>query len=225
MENVMRSPDNRMVLIDFGGAVLCEDRDGNPLRHFAAIGKPFYRAPETYIPGQRLGNVDVVRPAGPAGSYAQVDIRQGNRIGSYLYEVVLDDSDRWDGDPNSAPFVSLELAGYDARRADLFALGVCMFILRYRAPPWKHAMLTDSGFRYILQHGVGHLLSQWHLDLMSPDAMNLMSSLLQMTPLNRPSAREALQLPVMHDARERNRALLGEHFREFADAAAMPDLL
>eukprot|EP00438_Fugacium_kawagutii_P021082 Skav205905 [mRNA] locus=scaffold123:408432:411273:+ [translate_table: standard] len=60
LENILLSGGN-IRLMDFGQAV-CSQSSGQLLRYFLATGKPYYRPPETYIPGCR--KLQVVVPPG-----------------------------------------------------------------------------------------------------------------------------------------------------------------
>mmetsp|Transcript_27395 Transcript_27395/g.78935 ORF Transcript_27395/g.78935 Transcript_27395/m.78935 type:complete len:476 (-) Transcript_27395:23-1450(-) len=173
----------RLKLIDFGQAVLCRTRDGRRFRYFRVCGKHYYRAPEVYRPHEQF-QVEVQRPEGNAGDLVQV--HRADASNPYLYEVRLPDS----------PVGSLchaELAGYEVESLDMFAVGVCMFILHCRNPPWKMAMLSDPGFNFVAKRGVASLLTAWHIPHVAPSGMELLGSLLRVNPALRCRLTSALQ--------------------------------
>lgn len=48
-------------------------------------------------------------------------------------------------------------AGYAAAPVDVFACGICAFLLAVGKPPWTVAMDTDPSFSFTCRHGVGLL--------------------------------------------------------------------
>jgi len=119
-------------LLDFGGAVLLQ-RGGRVSRYFELCGKDLYRAPEVMdSEPQGYSDPDIPRPAGyRAGTAVQILWR------SCLYEWTFSDDARG----------GAELAGYEAGRIDMFAVGVVLFILMAKIPPWGQARMNDRGFR------------------------------------------------------------------------------
>merc|ERR1711957_745449 len=86
--------------------------------------------------------------------------------------------------------------GYEVGPADIFASGVCFFIIMFKAPPWRAAMLEDAYFKYIYKRGdtgIAQLLQSWHKPLLSPHAMELLISMLQPNPSRRPTIACCLQ--------------------------------
>lgn len=64
---------------------------------------------------------------------------------------------------------------YDARKADIWSLGVMLFMMLVGAPPYKRATLSDAGFNYIINGELMEVLTYWNrLSLISADALDLM---------------------------------------------------
>mmetsp|Transcript_111036 Transcript_111036/g.347418 ORF Transcript_111036/g.347418 Transcript_111036/m.347418 type:complete len:457 (-) Transcript_111036:14-1384(-) len=123
LENVLLRQGS-CVLMDFGQAVRLRGADGVVLRYFAEAGKRLYRAPEMYVPGERP--VQVVCPAdGMPGGVVQVAYDRCR------CEVLLP--------PDAVPSrpCAAEPHGYAAAPADVFACGVCAFVLLVGKPPWS----------------------------------------------------------------------------------------
>eukprot|EP00435_Cladocopium_sp_Y103_P055990 s161_g18.t1 len=104
------------VLIDFGQAVMLKASDGSVNRYFVEAGKKMYRAPEIYVP--RRSRIQVVCPADAAPKTATMVSYEKTRC-----EVLLP-SDAVPGKPCSAT-----VCGYAAAAADVFACGICAFLL------------------------------------------------------------------------------------------------
>jgi len=89
-----------------------------------------------------------------------------------------------------------EVWGYAAIPADMFASGMCIFMLLYQCPPWQRAQMGDSRFAFVKREGdkgLEQLLRQWNKPLPSSDTMQLLTSLFNFDPSKRPSAMVALQ--------------------------------
>jgi len=182
LENVLLK-DGAVRLMDFGMAVRTHSLSGTPLRYFRAVGKDFYRAPECYVPAQ--ATVQVNAPTASSSSdVALVEVR-----GLYLCEVVLP--------PSVEPgrLCSVEPLGYTAPSADIFAAGVCMFIMMFATPPWKLARLDDRSFAYVHNASLARLVDEWNLSPPSPEASNLLNSMTSSNPALRPSVDTCLTSP------------------------------
>jgi len=180
MENVLLC--NGVVrLMDFGQAVRTHSSSGAVLRYFNALGKPYYRPPECYVP--MLHKVDVQVPAdGQPGEIAFVKTCSPDS----LCEVLLP--------PTAVPgnVVAAEPWGYAVTPVDIFACGVCMFILAAGGmPPWREANLRDQHFAWVNQCGIVKLLKAWKMSL-SDEANQLLSGMVQSDPTKRPSAEQTL---------------------------------
>lgn len=192
LENVLiampaegRPPSLR--LMDFGQAVRTRSRCRNvALRYFRTVGKPYYRSPEAYVP--RSETVRVIAPAAAAAG----DVMFLDNLGptgapdGYSCEVRLP-ADVRPGEPCDA-----EVWGYEVPPLDVFALGVCLFILAWRIPPWGLALRSDGTFQYIQAYGIQQLLTTWRLPLLSAEAMALLTDMMAANPQRRPSAEDCL---------------------------------
>lgn len=183
-------------LMDFGQAVRTHSTCGTvPLRYFIHCGKRFYRAPECYLPRspQPWVRAYVRAPAtATPGQVVMAPILDANlRPTSYLAEVCLP-SDVVPQEPCMAT-----LWGYTVPPLDVFSCGVALFILSWKAPPWKMALLSDPGFNYLARGGgaIGRMVTSWQRPLLSPAAMDLLASMLLMDPARRPSVQECLGSP------------------------------
>lgn len=186
LENVLLRHGD-CVLMDFGQAVRLRATDGTPLRYFAEAGKRLYRAPEMHVPRQSV--VQVVCPSdGIPGTVAQVSYDKCR------CEVLLP-KDAVVGKPCAA-----EPHGYEVAPADVFACGVCAFIISVGKPPWSIARDSDPTFSFIRRHGVSMLLKQWRSGAVpaAPGAASeeaLLAQMLRTEPHRRPQAVECLRSP------------------------------
>eukprot|EP00747_Dinoflagellata_sp_TGD_P185253 gnl/TRDRNA2_/TRDRNA2_41698_c0_seq1.p1 gnl/TRDRNA2_/TRDRNA2_41698_c0~~gnl/TRDRNA2_/TRDRNA2_41698_c0_seq1.p1 ORF type:complete len:659 (+),score=115.33 gnl/TRDRNA2_/TRDRNA2_41698_c0_seq1:64-2040(+) len=182
MENVLLT-DGVVRLMDFGQAVQTQSLQGHPLRYYSALGKPYYRPPECYIPTQDV--VDVVTPLsacpGQVAFARTVD-------SSFMCEVLLPAC----AQPGQK--CSAEPVGYTVPAVDVFACGVCLFIMATGVPPWRTAMLSDGHFAWVHSKGAAALLRAWKKQL-PPEAENLLVSTLSSDPSQRPTADACLAHP------------------------------
>ncbi|DAZ98613.1 TPA: hypothetical protein N0F65_001032 [Lagenidium giganteum] len=89
------------------------------------------------------------------------------------------------------------LAGtsYDPVKADVWSLGVMMFIMLAGAPPVESAQQSDSRFRLISSKGVAQLIERWGLaEDFTPLAVDLISKMMVVDP----SARISMDMVVQH---------------------------
>mmetsp|Transcript_89702 Transcript_89702/g.155229 ORF Transcript_89702/g.155229 Transcript_89702/m.155229 type:complete len:538 (-) Transcript_89702:187-1800(-) len=183
LENILLK-DGMLRLMDFGMAVKSHTDSGVPVRFFRAVGKDFYRAPECYVP--RLEQVRVVAPpAAEAGDVVCVEIDSGK----YFCEIRLPSTVK------PGRVCVADLWGYAAAPADMWAVGVCLFILAFKIPPWNEATLSDQAFNFLYSSGEGgieSMLRQWNKQPLCPEAMQLISSILKPESSKRPLAAEGL---------------------------------
>merc|ERR1719231_777475 len=91
-----------------------------------------------------------------------------------------------------------QIVGYEVGPFDVLACGICLFIFAYRVPPWNFAVSSDASFRFLKSQGdqgFHQLLRHWRKELMSPEAMKLMTSMLRIDPMKRPTIDECLAHP------------------------------
>ncbi|CAE8609158.1 unnamed protein product, partial [Polarella glacialis] len=183
-------PEGQVRLMDFGQAVRTRSRCGSIfLRYFRAVGKPYYRGPECYVPPEREARI-VAPPGAAPGRVVFERLRDASGSSSgYMCEVRLPDGVE-PGKPCTA-----ELFGYEVPPIDIFALGVCLFILAWRAPPWGRALVVDPSFAFIHARGEGGipaLLKHWQKSLFSEEAMLMLVKMVSPNPSLRPTAEECL---------------------------------
>jgi len=183
LENVLLK-DSHVKLMDFGAAVRSHDSVGTPLRFFSEVGKAFYRGPECYVPARK----EV--PVTPPSSSQPGDIVMTRVLSNYLCEVRLPD--------NSQPGenCSADVWGYEACPQDIFGLGICIFILAFQCPAWQEARLSNHFFKHYYNCEKDAILLLLELlgkqNSYSADMMQLISSLLHVTPAKRPTAKDCL---------------------------------
>jgi len=187
LENVLLR-NGECVLIDFGQAVPLSSADGEPIRYFVEAGKRMYRSPEMYVPRER--SVQVVCPSdAKPGTVVQVSYDKCR------CEVRLP-QDATPGQPCAA-----EPVGYAAAPADIFACGVCAFVLIEGKPPWAVARDADPTFSFVRRHGVPMLLKQWRGGVPQPssaDEESFLAQLLRTEPGRRPHVDQCLRAPWLH---------------------------
>lgn len=179
MENVLLC-NGSVRLMDFGQSVRTHSIEGVLLRYFNALGKPYYRPPECHCPMQ--SSVDVQVPAGARpGEVSFVQTATGDA----LCEVLL---------PSMAvpgQICTAEPWGYAVAPVDVFACGVCIFIMATGMPPWRQANLRDPHFAWVHQCGISQLVKAWK-KVMPPAADELMAAMVQSDPTRRPSSEQCL---------------------------------
>jgi serine/threonine protein kinase len=173
-------------LMDYGMAVRSHSSSGVPLRYYREVGKAFYRSPECYVPTR-----DEVLIAAPASAQPG-DVVFTRVPPSFLCEVRLPQ------DVTPGASCKAETWGYAVVPADVWAVGICMFILAFQCPAWEHAKLSNRFFAqaYNSGEGVASLLKIWGKEhILSAQAMDMLSSMLQAEPTQRPSPADCLNHP------------------------------
>jgi serine/threonine protein kinase len=185
LENVLlKGGDVR--LMDFGMAVRSHSSSGAPLRYFREVGKAFYRAPECYVPVSEHVLAEAPLASSPG------DVVMVQTAPDFLCEVRLPA----DAVPDESCMA--DVWGYEAVPADMYALGICMFILSFQCPAWESARLSSPWFEYVYnceEKGIESLLTSWGKELLSPRGMYMLSDMLQVDPTMRPTASSCLEHP------------------------------
>jgi len=184
LENVLLK-DGNVRLMDFGMAVYSHSSSGTPLRFFREVGKSFYRSPECYVP-----QCDEVAVTAPLESQPG-DVIMAKVHPNFLCQVRLQEravlgrsglADVW---------------GYAALPADVFALAICVFILAFQCPAWEAAKLSNRYFAHYYNCEDDRLDSQRKLfgkgEVLSPEAISLLTGMLQVDPNKRPPASACLE--------------------------------
>lgn len=87
---------------------------------------------------------------------------------------------------------------YDGLKGDMWSLGIVLFILLTGIPPIQKASLEDSRFCILKNHGVSKLVQLWQLEnVLSAEAIDLLSKLLTVNPHRRISIDRVLQHPFI----------------------------
>lgn len=174
-------------LMDFGQAVQTHSSDGVLLRYFCALGKDYYRAPERNVPEQT--QMKVSAPAG--SSPCQVAFAQE---GDYLCEVLLPATAIEGQECFAEPW------GYTVPPIDVFACGVCSFVLVGGVPPWQQARPSDPHFAFVRAKGVMNMLRAYGKHV-QPEMGQLMDTMLRANPSERVTVVDALAHPVFDSLR------------------------
>mmetsp|Transcript_31761 Transcript_31761/g.105219 ORF Transcript_31761/g.105219 Transcript_31761/m.105219 type:complete len:392 (-) Transcript_31761:173-1348(-) len=185
LENLLYDQETASVcIIDYGRAALCTTAHGRELRYFRRSGKPVYKPPEMYSPNGCCENLIVVRPDGRAGTVAQLDPAP-NR--GFMYEVRL---------PDAAPGTECEVwtAGYRAKPADMFAVGVVLWYLHFLTRPWEQATLLDARFKRLRKTRFCVFPGR---AVVGQRTAGLLQGLLQVNPALRLIVQQALALAVL----------------------------
>jgi len=86
---------------------------------------------------------------------------------------------------------------YDARKADVYCLGVMLFMMLIGAPPYQAPQIQNAAFKYISSGRVADVLKHWkRLRLLSEDAVDLLNNMLCYEP-KRFSMAEVLKHPFL----------------------------
>lgn len=173
-------------LMDFGQAVQTHSVADQPLRYFSPVGKPYYRAPECNVPVD--SSIEVVAPIESLPEQIAF-VSASTSKGAYLCDVYLPSC------AVSGQKCYAEPAGYTIPPADVFACGVCFFIMARGMPPWKEAKPSDQHFAYIQSHGIGKLLRAWGISLES-EVQELVAAMIMSDPLQRATLDMCLAHPL-----------------------------
>lgn len=185
LENTLVDGAGDIRIMDFGQACATHSPSGShALRYFRAVGKDYYRAPECYVPCKSR-EARVVVPGGKAPG--ETIFASTLEPSCYLCDVTLPA----DAVPGQACQASL--AGYLPVHSDMFALGVCFFVLVWKFPPWTLAVLGDKSFRFIINKGIPALMRAWNKPLLPDIWQDLLDRLIRLDPAQRSSAGSCLE--------------------------------
>jgi serine/threonine protein kinase len=180
IENILLHKE-RVQLMDFGQAVQTHSTNSIPLRYFRGVGKSYCRALECRIPVETLVRVVVPESLDPS----KIAFVKTQEPEDYMCEVRL-------------PIVAAaseeclaEPCGYRVPPADVFACGVCAFVMIAQMPPWRETVLSDPHFAYVHKNGIATLLKAWKLES-QPAVDDLLKAMLQANPAARPIAADCL---------------------------------
>eukprot|EP00592_Proboscia_alata_P002318 CAMPEP_0194371186 /NCGR_PEP_ID=MMETSP0174-20130528/19575_1 /TAXON_ID=216777 /ORGANISM="Proboscia alata, Strain PI-D3" /LENGTH=377 /DNA_ID=CAMNT_0039149101 /DNA_START=212 /DNA_END=1345 /DNA_ORIENTATION=- len=93
-----------------------------------------------------------------------------------------------------SPEVKNNCVPFDGFAADLWAVGISLFIMVTGFPPWENCSLGDDKFRYITGGYLVQLLTEWELGL-SPELMDLLQGMLYRDPNQRLCLQQILKHP------------------------------
>lgn len=189
LENVLLC-QGAVRLMDFGQAVRSHSPNG-VLRYFIAAGKPYYRAPETYIPNQQ--SIQVITP--PYSSPCHVAVAETTEK-DFICHVRLPESAIPGQRCNAQPW------GYPVQPVDVFSCAVCMMIAKVGSPPWRQARPTDGHFKWTQANGISALARAWQKTL-PPGMDDLLSQMLKADSEARPTVDDCLAhewLGALNDA-------------------------
>mmetsp|Transcript_43361 Transcript_43361/g.52034 ORF Transcript_43361/g.52034 Transcript_43361/m.52034 type:complete len:378 (+) Transcript_43361:265-1398(+) len=93
-----------------------------------------------------------------------------------------------------SPEVKNNSVPFDGFAADLWAVGISLFIMVTGFPPWENCSLGDDKFRYITGGYLVQLLTEWELGL-SPELMDLLQGMLYRDSNDRLCLQQILKHP------------------------------
>jgi serine/threonine protein kinase len=96
--------------------------------------------------------------------------------------LALDTDDKRVGCLGKIKYIAPELysySKYNLKLADVFSLGVCLFVIAIGIPPWRRPHCTDNLFRKIVIQGdMREQLKKWRVDYLSENLIDLLEKIL-----------------------------------------------
>mmetsp|Transcript_42924 Transcript_42924/g.100807 ORF Transcript_42924/g.100807 Transcript_42924/m.100807 type:complete len:477 (-) Transcript_42924:331-1761(-) len=193
------APHGRLKLIDFAMAVTSHTLETDEeLRYFRKAGKFGYNGPEC-IRSTNLYPLVHVPEHAKAGDIVFCPIYDGDAgANGKLGEVMLP-PDVESMEPGSLG--RAEVVGYRPARSDIWAAGVCLYLMAWRAPPFKLAVLSDEGFARIYEDGFDDHATGFPEPLtpLPPLALQVLNHMLNPNPSARLSAEELMNCEWFED--------------------------
>jgi len=189
LENILIK-DGIAQLMDFGLAVQTCSTSRMPFRYFRAVGKGYYRAPEVYVP-----TLLMIRAVAPP-------VLAPDRVAMVYFQNLHAFEVRFPEGVQPGELCVVENWGYRATPADVFASGVCLFMMACKCPPRQTAQFKDRYFSFVCNHGdsgVMQLMRHFDKQLLGPEPTKMLTEMLRMDPSQRPSAAECLRKPWFAD--------------------------
>ncbi|KAF0741771.1 hypothetical protein AaE_008657 [Aphanomyces astaci] len=112
-----------------------------------------------------------------------------------LENVLLDAHDTCYHTSSMAPEV-VRGGHYDPSQADIWSLGIMLFMLVTGAPMCMSASARDSRFKYYTKHGLADLLKSWNMAV-DAQAMDLLEKMLRVNPAERVTMPQVLSHAYM----------------------------
>jgi len=85
---------------------------------------------------------------------------------------------------------------FDGHAVDMWAVGVCLFMMLTGMAPWDRPNRVDEQFRYFTRGYLTEILTNWNMNL-SAEAMNLLQGMLRIDPRDRLSLQQVRNHPWM----------------------------